>query len=114
MNILTNFLESNTCIIPEFSYVIKYKKNNNKTQFWEGYVKFTKYEKKNKKEKIKLFIQYEKLKNFPTLSSLLLTAIVFFLKFLLRFEEVFPEIFFYSSTITYTNSWRFFGGWWFI
>ena len=50
-NILTHFLEFNTCKWPDFLYIIKYK-NEYKTQFYGALVKFSRYEAKiNQKTK---------------------------------------------------------------
>ena len=59
MNILTHFLEFNTCMMPDFLYFIKYKNTRNiKLNFEKDNVKFTKYEKKNKRKRGKDKIVY--------------------------------------------------------
>ena len=60
-----------------------------------------------KEEKIKLFVQYEKLTIF---TILILPCCNRFLKDLMSLEQVFSGIYFLSSMATRSNSQSFFGG----
>ena len=55
MNILTHFLEFNTCMLPDFLYVIKYKKKNIKLSFEKDWLNLLNMRKKiNKRGKDKI------------------------------------------------------------
>ena len=91
MNIeyLTYFFALFTCMIPDFLYVIKYKKKENiKHNFEKDRLNLlNKRRKINKKGKTKVLIQYEKLKKNCTIFPILLVSQLY--KLLQKFSKVF-------------------------
>ena len=92
MNILTHFSEVNICRMPDFFMLLGTKKKEYETQFWEGFVKFTKYKKKNK-HKRKRQNYFCSMKNWKNWTILIVNSMASHLYNLLQlFPKVLAEI----------------------